>query len=144
MNVQQVLSDKGADVITIAPGQSLTDAARLLSARRIGAVMVTAEDGSVRGILSERDIVRAIAIDGSIALGHPVSRHMTFSVVTCVRDTTLDELMEVMTTGKFRHVPVVESGRLVGVVSIGDVVKRKVAETEAEAQAMKNYISNAS
>lgn len=142
MNVQQVLNDKGSDVITIAPGQSLADASRLLSARRIGAVIVTGEDGSVRGILSERDIVRAIATDGAAALDHTVSRHMTANVVTCMRDTTLDELMDRMTTGKFRHIPVIENGRLVGVVSIGDVVKRKVAETEAEARAMRDYISN--
>lgn len=142
MNVQQLLCDKGSDVITIAPGQSLGDASRLLSARRIGAVIVTGEDGGVRGILSERDIVRAIATDGAAALEHSVSRHMTTSVVTCMRDTTLDELMDRMTHGKFRHVPVVEHGRIVGVVSIGDVVKRKVAETEAEARAMREYISS--
>lgn len=141
MNVQQLLSDKGFDVITIAPGHTLAEASRLLSARRIGAVMVTGEDGSVRGILSERDIVRAVATDGGAALDQPVSRHMTAKVVTCARDTTLDELMDQMTVGKFRHVPVVENGRLIGVVSIGDVVKRKVAESEAEAQAMREYIA---
>lgn len=143
MNVQQILSEKGSDVISIAPGHSLAEASRLLSARRVGAVMVTGEDGSVRGILSERDIVRAIATGGAAALDHAVSRHMTSSVVTCERESTVDDLMHVMTTGKFRHVPVVENGRLVGVVSIGDVVKRKVAETEAEARAIREYIANA-
>ncbi len=142
MNVQKILTDKGSDVISIAPGHSLADAARLLAARRIGAVMVIGEDGGIRGILSERDIVRAIAADGSSALDHAVSRHMTANVVTCDRDSTVDALMDVMTTGKFRHVPVVDQGRLIGVVSIGDVVKRKVAETEAEARAMREYISN--
>ena len=95
------------------------------------------------GILSERDIVRAVARGGAAALEHPVSQHMTGKVVTCTRQTTINELMDEMTQRKFRHMPVVENGRLCGIISIGDVVKHRVAEIEAEHQALREYIATA-
>ncbi|MGP9819787.1 CBS domain-containing protein [Salinarimonas sp. NSM] len=141
MTVRQVLAEKGEGVVTLSPDCSLAEAARLLSDRRIGAVVVSGADGRVDGILSERDIVRAVARDGAGALEARVESWMTREVVTCAREVAIDDLMQTMTQGKFRHVPVVEEGRLVGIVSIGDVVKRRVAAIEAEAQMLKEYIA---
>jgi len=143
MNVEHILQAKGREVLTIEPGQSLADAARALTERRIGAVIVAESDQKVLGILSERDIVRAVARAGAAALETPVSQHMTGKVVSCTRHTTVNELMEVMTERKFRHMPVIEDGRLCGIISIGDVVKNRVAEIEAETQAMREYIATA-
>ncbi len=143
MTVLRILQAKGRDVVTVAPHRTLAEAAALLAQRRIGTVVVAGADGALAGILSERDIVRALAQDGADALDHPVSRHMTAKVVTCRESATVDEVMHVMTNGKFRHVPVMEGGRLVGIVSIGDVVKRKIAEVEAETRAMRDYIITA-
>jgi CBS domain-containing protein len=100
-------------------------------------------DGALVGILSERDIIRALGESGAAALDSPVSRVMTARVVTCRAQTSVDELMEIMTSGRFRHVPVVEAGRVVGLVSIGDVVKHRVAAIEAESRAMRDYIAMA-
>ncbi|GGK54287.1 CBS domain-containing protein [Salinarimonas ramus] len=141
MTVRQVLAEKGGEVVTLSPTSSLAEAAHMLAQRRIGAVVVSADGGRVDGILSERDIVRAIARDGASALDAPVEAWMTREVVTCAREVAIDDLMQTMTQGKFRHVPVVEDGRLVGIVSIGDVVKRRVAAIEAEAQMLKEYIA---
>lgn len=143
MTVLSILSEKGREVATIAPERTLAEAAGLLSERRIGAVVVTGAAGDVAGILSERDIVHAIARQGAAALGEPVSRFMTARVQTCREDTTIDAVMELMTAGKFRHMPVVDGGRLCGIVSIGDIVKRRVAEIEAETRAMRDYIAMA-
>lgn len=143
MNVEHILQVKGHDVLTIEPGGTLADAARILSDKKIGAVVVAGQDQNVLGILSERDIVRAVARAGIKALENPVSQHMTGSVVTCTRQTSINELMEAMTERKFRHIPVVENGRLCGIISIGDVVKYRVAEIEAETQAMREYIATA-
>ncbi|WP_372425637.1 CBS domain-containing protein [Salinarimonas chemoclinalis] len=141
MTVRQVLAEKGEGVVTLSPDCSLAEAARLLSERRIGAVVVSGADGRVDGILSERDIVRAVAREGAGALEARVAQWMTREVVTCAREVAIDDLMQTMTQGKFRHVPVVEEGRLVGIVSIGDVVKRRVAAIEAEARMLKEYIA---
>ncbi len=127
--------------MTLSPQSSLSEAAHLLAQKRIGAVVVCGDGARVDGILSERDIVRAISREGAAALDARVSAYMTRDVVTCTRDVAMDDLMQTMTTGKFRHVPVVENGRLVGIVSIGDVVKRRVAAIEAEAQLLKEYIA---
>ena len=143
MTVETILATKGGDVITIAPGETLADAARLLSSKRIGAVVVRGEGEAVLGIISERDIVRALAASQADALAEPVERYMTRDVVTCTRQAPINKLMEIMTVQKFRHVPVVEDGRLAGIVSIGDIVKQRVAEIEAEQQALRDYIATA-
>ena len=143
MNVEQLLSGKGHDVISVQPHRTLSEAIRTLSEKRIGAVVVMGADGALVGILSERDIIRALGELGAGALESAVSRSMTSKVVTCRPQTSVDELMEIMTTGRFRHVPVVENGRVTGRVSIGDVVKHRVAAIEAESQAMRDYIAMA-
>jgi CBS domain-containing protein len=143
MNVEQLLSGKGHDVISMQPHRTLSEAIRTLSEKRIGAVVVMGADGALVGILSERDIIRALGELGPSALESAVSRSMTSKVVTCRPQTSVDELMEIMTTGRFRHVPVVENGRVTGIVSIGDVVKHRVAAIEAESQAMRDYIAMA-
>ncbi|HEX8662405.1 MAG TPA: CBS domain-containing protein [Beijerinckiaceae bacterium] len=143
MNVEHILAAKGRDVLTIEPDRTLAEAARILTERKIGAVVVTDGNRAVLGILSERDIVRAVARGGATALEHPVSRYMTGKVVTCTGHSSINELMEVMTERKFRHVPIVENGRLAGIISIGDVVKHRVAEIEAEHQALREYIATA-
>jgi len=141
MTVRQVLAEKGEGVVTLEPNRSLAEAAQLLAEKRIGAVVVSADGSRVDGILSERDIVRAMAREGAGALDAKVSSYMTREVVTCAREVAIDDLMHVMTQGKFRHVPVVDEGRLVGIVSIGDIVKRRVAAIEAEARMLKEYIA---
>ena len=143
MNVEQLLSGKGHDVISMQPHRTLSEAIRTLSEKRIGAVIVMGADGALVGILSERDIIRALGELGGAALESAVSRSMTSKVVTCRPQTSVDELMEIMTPGRFRHVPVVENGRVTGIVSIGDVVKHRVAAIEAESQAMRDYIAMA-
>ncbi|MBD3848165.1 CBS domain-containing protein [Bosea sp. OAE752] len=143
MNVEQLLSGKGREVISVQPHRTLAEAVRVLSERRIGAVVVMGADGTLVGILSERDIVRALGKEGAAALESAVSRAMTAKVVTCRPQTSVDELMEIMTTGRFRHVPVIENGRVAGIVSIGDVVKHRVAAIEAESKAMRDYIAMA-
>ena len=143
MNVARILATKGKVVHTIAPHRTLLEAARSLGEKRIGALIVTSADGSILGILSERDIVRAL-IAGAGALDDAVSKHMTADVVMCRVSTSLQEVMEQMTHGRFRHVPVLdESGHLAGMVSIGDAVKLRLSEMEAESRAMRDYIATA-
>jgi CBS domain-containing protein len=139
MIVAHILADKGSDVITIEPERTLADAARLLAERRIGAVVVADAENPVQGIISERDIARAVARRGAAALQEPVSGHMTTKLFTCTRACTVSQIMETMTDQKVRHVPVVESGRLGGIISIGDIVKHRLAEMEAEQRAMGDY-----
>lgn len=143
MTVKAILSRKGSDVVTIAPTANLSEAVKLLAERRIGAVIVTGADNRVAGILSERDIVRALGERGADALGDNIAAVMTRKVTTCVEADTVADIMERMTTGKFRHVPVVEQGRLTGVISIGDVVKFRVEEIERESDALREYIATA-
>lgn len=143
MTVKEILSHKGVDVVTADPNASIADAVKLLAARRIGAVVVTGADRRIVGILSERDIVRALADKGHDALSAPVAEVMTRKVDTCSLSQTVSELMEQMTSGKFRHVPVVEQGRLAGIISIGDVVKSRVQQMEQESAALKDYIRTA-
>lgn len=140
MTVKGILSRKGSDVLTIEPTADLAAAARLLTERRIGALVVTGVDNCVVGILFERDIVRALAERGAKALAVPVAEEMTRKVVTCGLADTVCEIMERMTAGKFRHVPVVEQGRLAGIVSIGDVVKWRLHEMEHESAVLRDYI----
>jgi CBS domain-containing protein len=143
MTVARILAGKGRSVVTVQPHRSLAEAAALLVERHIGALVVADADQAVLGIISERDIVRATVRHGASALENPVSRHMTAKVVTCTPEAALEELMETMTEGRFRHLPVMEDGRLVGIVSIGDVVKHRIAAVEAEHQAMREYIATA-
>jgi len=143
MTVKAILSRKGSDVVTIAPTANLSEAVTLLAEKRIGAVIVTGADNRVAGILSERDIVRVLGERGADALGDNIAAVMTRKVTTCVETDTVSDIMERMTTGKFRHVPVVEQGRLAGVISIGDVVKFRVEEIERESDALREYIATA-
>jgi CBS domain-containing protein len=143
MIVNNILSIKGREVLTIEPSRTIGEAARILSERRIGALLVCDGKQPVSGIVSERDIVRALAAHGARALDEPVSSFMTAKVVTCTGETSINDVMELMTQQKFRHIPVVEGGRLTGIVSIGDVVKLRVEEIEAEAQAIREYIATA-
>jgi CBS domain-containing protein len=143
MTVKAILSRKGGDVVTIAPTANLTAAVQLLAARRIGAIIVTGPDNRVAGILSERDIVRMLSERGPAALDENVGAVMTRKVTTCTEADTIAFIMERMTEGKFRHLPVVEQGKLVGVISIGDVVKYRVEEIEGESNALREYIATA-
>lgn len=142
MNVVTILKQKGTQVTTVSAATTLLDASRKLAAKRIGAVIVSDGEGRVQGILSERDIVRAIAQGGADILSAPVSDIMTRDVVTCAEDASLDDVMHTMTRGRFRHVPVVDAkGRLAGIISIGDAVKHQIGEIKLEAEAMKEYIA---
>ena len=141
MLVSQILREKGRTVVAVTPNASLTEAAQTLTKNRIGAVLVMNGDGSPAGILSERDIVRALAWEGSTALARTASSCMSSPVETCDETDTVEELMERMTHGRFRHLPVLDKGRVVGIVSIGDIVKTRIEETLREAQALKEYIA---
>jgi CBS domain-containing protein len=144
MQVKHILRAKGREVIGIPSDAMLSEAARLLARKRIGAVLVRDEQGSLAGILSERDVVRAVANDSVSALARPVSVYMTRAVATCSELDTVEELMEMMTHGRFRHVPVVDDQDQVnGMISIGDVVKTRIEETVREAASLREYISAA-
>ncbi|MDF2994954.1 MAG: putative signal transduction protein with domain [Xanthobacteraceae bacterium] len=140
MTVRAILDGKGHDVLTIRPESSLREAVQMLAEHRIGAVVVTDAAGQVVGILSERDVVRVIGKDGPGRLDDPITTVMTAKVITANGTETVPEVMELMTGGRFRHIPVVDHGRLVGIISIGDVVKHRVAEMERESQTMREYI----
>jgi CBS domain-containing protein len=141
MNVARILKDKGRDVTTIPPTMRITDVIAVLAEKRIGAAVVCDADLRVAGIVSERDIVRILAANGPAVLNEPVSKFMTKEVMTCVEHDTVNWLMEAMTSRRFRHMPVVEGGRLTGIVSIGDVVKQRIALAELEAASMREYIT---
>jgi CBS domain-containing protein len=143
MNVKTILAAKGGDIVCIEPSADLAAAAKLLSTRKIGAVLIRGAGGRLAGILSERDIVRALSEHGAGALALQVAQVMTRNVETCGEDATISRLMEQMTAGKFRHMPVVCNGELVGLVSIGDVVKLRVGEIETESEALRDYIRTA-
>jgi CBS domain-containing protein len=138
MIVKNILVGKRGNVVTIEPTADLTAAVKLLAERRIGAVVDA--DHRIIGILSERDIVRVLAEHGPTVLNEPVGQVMTRDVKTCFEDDTIESLMDRMTTGKFRHIPVVEQGKLIGIVSIGDVVKNRIEEIEHESAALRDYI----
>ncbi len=140
--VKSMLDIKGRDVVTVGPDLSLHDVARILNERKIGAVVVTGMEERIAGIFTERDLVRAIATGGAEVLGQPVRASMTTSVQRCREDQTVDELMGMMSAGRFRHVPVERDGRLSGIISIGDVVKSRIREVELEAEQMKAYIAS--
>jgi len=145
MNVKALLAAKilGGNVISIEPTATLSAAAKLLSKHRIGVVVILGAGGRLAGILSERDIVRAVAEQGAAALGVTVGQAMTRNVTTCTAEDDIAAIMERMTVGKFRHMPVMANGLPVGLVSIGDVVKHRVGEIERESEAMRDYIRSA-
>lgn len=143
MTIGMILSDKGREIVSIEPAATLKSAATLLAEKRIGAVVILGADHRIIGILSERDIVRAIGERGIAALDESVSQTMTRKVSTCTEGETLISILERMTEGKFRHVPVVDQGRLTGIVSIGDVVKHHLQEMERDSAAMRDYILTA-
>jgi CBS domain-containing protein len=141
MLVQAILKNKGdAGVVTIAPSATVQDAAALLAARRIGALVVSADGKRVAGILSERDIVREIGRRGPACLGDTVDRIMTTAITTCTRTDTADAVLARMTAGRFRHMPVVDAGEMVGLISIGDVVAARLAELAMEKEALEGMI----
>ena len=143
MTVKSILSSKGRDVTTIEPTASLDAAIMQLAQRRIGALVVLGPERRVIGILSERDIVRVLAEQGPAVLTAPIAQVMTRKVSTCSESCTVSDIMEQMTAGKFRHVPVVEQDQVVGMVSIGDVVKYRLQEMEHESAALRDYIQSA-
>jgi CBS domain-containing protein len=141
MQVENILQSKGRTVTTVASGSTIAAAVDLLNRNKIGAVVVV-DDGKVVGILSERDVVRHLGRDWAALASRPVSDVMTRNVVSVSRFATVADVMERMTEKRIRHMPIVENGELVGIVSIGDVVKRKIEETEQEAIALKEYIAS--
>lgn len=143
MTVKAILSAKGGNVVTIEPNTNVLAATKLLAERRIGALVVTGPDRRVVGIVSERDIVQRLAERGPATLELPLTEVMTRKVVTCTPADTISSVMERMTEGKFRHLPVVEQGRLTGIISIGDVVKHRLQEMEREQSALRDYIQTA-
>ena len=143
MTVARILAEKGSAVLTVSPDKTLEDVIQILAEKRIGALVVAHPDGSVAGVISERDIMRALARLGGATFDAPVSEHMTAKVTTCGKTATIEDVMGLMTQGRFRHVPVCEDGRLVGLISIGDVVARRIASVEAEHQALRDYITTA-
>lgn len=141
MNVSQILKTKGDMVFTISPHETVEAASALLFTRKVGAMVVLNEEELVVGILSERDVVRAVAKSGSLALSHPVSDYMTAQVVFAELHETVEALLGRMTDRRVRHLPVCKDRRLVGIISIGDLVKVKIAEVELEAEHLKAYIA---
>jgi CBS domain-containing protein len=141
MLVQQILKSKGDDgVVTVAPATTVQKVAELLSTRRIGAVIVSPDGKEAQGIVSERDIVREIGRRGPACLSDPVESLMTARIVTCTRTESTDEVLGRMTDGRFRHMPVVEGNQMVGLISIGDVVKARLMELAAEKDALEGMI----
>ena len=140
MRVSDILRSKGDEIATIAPEATLADASRELASRRFGALVVSTDGTTIAGILSERDIVRLVAERGADALDATVREAMTAEVRTCVRSDSLEDLMRMMTEHRIRHLPVVDGDRLCGLVSIGDVVKRRVEQLENETKDLHEYI----
>ena len=142
MTVRAILDAKGHHVESVEPGAKLSAAIKTLGARKIGALVVM-DKGKIEGILSERDIVRVLGERGAAVLDEPVSAVMTRKVISCKPSDTVSALMETMTLGKFRHLPVVHDGSVVGLISIGDIVKQRVQEYEKEQEALRDYIKTA-
>lgn len=141
MHVAAVLKRKGNRIVSAAPADTVAAIARLLTEHRIGAVLVVEEDGRPVGILSERDIVRAIARDGASALSRPASDLMTRELITGRPTDTVADLMAVMTDRRIRHIPILEEGRIVGVISIGDVVKARIDDAELEVESLRGFVA---
>lgn len=141
MTVAAILKDKKPGVISASPGDSVESACQLLADKGIGAVLILWPDGGIAGILSERDIVRGMAMVGADILQQSVDSIMTKNVMICSSKDTVEDIMHLMTKRRIRHLPVVDNGRLTGMISIGDVVKRRIADTEMEAEALRQYIA---
>ena len=141
MTVATMLSRKGREVVTTSATASIAETIDTLARRKIGALVVVEEEDRLVGIISERDIVRAIAEKGAAVLAAPLASVMTRTVITCSQSETVDDVMARMTRGRFRHLPVVEDGRLAGIISIGDVVKTRIEQVEQEAEEMRAYIA---
>ena len=140
MLIESILAAKGDAIIDVSASDSLEQVAQVLSEHRIGAVLVQSEDGSICGVLSERDIVRAIAREGAGVLAKPAEAIMTRDVITCSSCQTAEQVLSLMTENRIRHLPVVDQGQLRGMISIGDAVKYRIEETLEEAQALRSYI----
>lgn len=140
-SARSILEQKGRNVLTIGPNVTLGEAARTLEENKIGAVVVVGMESRIVGIFTERDVVRAIGTTGRDAFDEPVSAYMTANVYRCKEEATVNELMEIMSSRRFRHVPVESDGKLSGIISIGDVVKSRIREVEAEAEHIKAYIA---
>ena len=141
MTIAAILKNKGHDVISIGPGQTVAEVAALLGAKRIGAVLVLGPGQDLVGIISERDIVKALARHGAATLDLTVDQLMTRELKTATPHTSVPEAMEMMTTGRFRHLPVLDHGALVGLISIGDVVKTRIMQQEHEVDSLRAYVS---
>lgn len=141
MTVSVILAKKGRAVATVSPDATVQDVANLLTEKKIGAVVVTEATGAIAGILSERDLVRAVARKGAAALADPARDHMTAKVITTTEDKTIISVLEEMSARRFRHMPVTASGRLAGILSIGDIVNHRLREMEAEQAALRDYIA---
>lgn len=140
MNVKAILDDKGAGILTIDGNRLLSDAITVFEKESVGALVVTFPDQPLAGMLSERDMVRALYAKGGSALDEKISAYMNQNIITISPETTIVEAMEIMTEKRVRHLPVLQKGSLAGLVSIGDVVKKRISLSEAEAEALKNYI----
>ena len=143
MTVASMLGAKGREIVTTTAETTVADAAATLAANKIGALVVIGAGGRLAGIVSERDIVRVVAQRGATALDDRLADVMTRNVVTCGESETVDQVMARMTRGRFRHLPVVEDGKLIGIISIGDVVKARIEQVEREAEDMRAYIAAA-
>ena len=143
MSVALMLKGKGDFVITAKTSDTLSDVAKVLAEKSIGAVVVLDEHDKLGGIVSERDIIRALAADGADAYESKVPTYMTKDVVSCARDDTANSVMAKMTDGRFRHMPVLEGEKLVGIISVGDVVKNQIEQVTRESEEMKRYINEA-
>lgn len=142
MTVKQILDEKGRKVVTVHSSMNVQGAARFLAENKIGAVIVSDDGTAINGILSERDIVRCLASNGPEGLDLAVSAIMTRDVVTCGENYSVHQVMETMTRERFRHLPVTDNGTLVGIISIGDVVRRRIEQVEREAEEIKAYIAS--
>ncbi|WP_273726460.1 CBS domain-containing protein [Brucella gallinifaecis] len=143
MTVRSILESKGRDVVVIRPDDTLSHAIAILAQYKIGAIVACDEGGHIEGILSERDVVRAMASMDAELLNRPVSEFMTAKVQVCREHHTINQVMEIMTHHRFRHMPVEENGKLAGIISIGDVVKRRIEDVEREAEDIRTYIATA-
>ncbi|WP_425098202.1 CBS domain-containing protein [Tropicibacter sp. S64] len=141
MQVQNILKSKGSDgVVTVKPGTLIEEAAKILAEKRIGTVVISETGKDALGILSERDIVRVLATRGASCMGETVDSYMTRKLVTCTRSDLSDSVLEQMTEGRFRHMPVVEDGVMIGLITIGDVVKARLSELDMEKKALEGMI----
>ncbi|MDJ0820517.1 MAG: CBS domain-containing protein [Paracoccaceae bacterium] len=143
MQVLHILKSKGNDeVVSVPPGTLISDVAKILAERRIGTVVISTDGSTAEGILSERDIVRELAARGAACLSEKVDEYMTSKLVTCTRSENADAVLAKMTEGKFRHMPVVEEGKLIGLITLGDVVKARLTELAMEKDALEGMITN--